>query len=360
MKILQVFGSLQRGGAETMFMNLYRGLDHEKYKIDFLVKERTDNGYEDEVLRNGDHIILVESPKKSGLLKYIVALKKCMIEKGPYDIIHSHMNDLSGLILFTAKIVKIPIRISHSHSASSANSYLKFTMGKLLVKCFANKRVACGKKAGSFLFGRSKFVVLPNAIEPSKYVMESNDERNKLRMNLNFSDDSIYLVHIGRFVEAKNHMFLLDIFSSLIHEDNRFKLLLLGDGPLLESVKDKAFKLSISKNIVFLGSVSNPWDYLKASDIFILPSLWEGLPVSVIEAQCSGVPCLISDVVTKDSDMRLGLVTFLPLDRTLWVKGIVSALQNRRLIVKDIILEKLAEQYYDVNKSRTLLLSIYK
>lgn len=360
MKILQVFGSLQRGGAETMFMNIYRGLDHEKYKIDFLVKERTNNGYEDEVIKNGGRIILVESPRKSGLLKYIIILRTCMIENGPYDIIHSHVNDLSGLILFAARIAKIPIRIAHSHSASSANAYLKLIMGKLFIKCFANKRIACGKKAGAFLFGRNKFVVLPNAIEPSRYVVESNDEKNKLRMNLNFSDDSIYLIHIGRFVEAKNHVFLLDIFSSLIHEDDRFNLLLLGDGPLFESIKDKASKLSINKNVIFLGSVSNPWDYLKASDIFILPSLWEGLPVSVIEAQCSGIPCLISDVVTKDSDLGLDLVTFLPLDRGPWVKGVVSAFHNRRFIVKDVILEKLAEQYYDVNKSRTLLLSIYK
>ena len=203
-------------------------------------------------------------------------------------------------------------------------------------------------------------MVLPNAIEPSRYVVESNDEKNKLRMNLNFSDDSIYLIHIGRFVEAKNHVFLLDIFSSLIHEDDRFNLLLLGDGPLFESIKDKASKLSINKNVNFLGSVSNPWDYLKASDIFFFFSLWEGLPVSVIEAQCSGIPCLISDVVTKDSDLGLDLVTFLPLDRRSWVKGVVSAFHNRRFIVKDVILEKLAEQYYDVNKSRTLLLSIYK
>lgn len=359
MKIIAVFGSLQRGGAETMFMNLFRCLDHNKYQIDFLVKERVDSGYEDEVQKYGSKILTMGSPKKVGMWCFMKQLT-AMLKDGSYDIIHAHVNIFSGLVVFAAWQAKIPIRITHSHNTIFDATTFNTFVGKRLIHIFSNRRIACGELAGKALFGKDKFVVLPNGIKTSDFLLKSQDEKRQYKSRLGLDESKKWLLHIGRFVEQKNHNFLMNVFAKLIKEEPSVRLLMCGEGPLQNDMMNKAENLGITPYVKFLGSIPNPNDYLKACDIFVLPSLFEGLPVSVVEAQCASMPCLLSSTITSEVDFDLGLVKFIPLEIGKWQDAIKKQISDGTFVSSEIIKNKFEERHFDVNVNANLLLSLYK
>ena len=352
-RVLQVLGSLQRGGAETMIMNVYRKINRNEIQFDFLVKERVNNGYEEEVTNLGGRIFCVPSLKKIGIIKYIKEQKKIMVENGPYDIIHSHVNTLSGIILYVAKKSNINIRISHSHTTKQDNKILKFLISK-----YATHRVSCGENAGAALFGSKEFIIIPNGINTSDF-LPSEKEREKNRKKLGLVDSCINICHIGRFVEVKNHKFILELSKKLKQNGVNHKIYLLGDGPLLDNIKKGVEDNKLHDNVVILGSVSNTNEYLKSCDIFILPSLFEGMPVTVIESQCAGIPSIVSDKVTQKIDLGLHLVNFLKLDIDKWYEFITTKKYNCIFDV-NYIKRIFKKEKYDVDVSSKMLIDYYK
>ena len=359
MRIIAVFGSLQRGGAETMYINLYRCLDHDKYQIDFLVKERVDNGYEAEVLKNGSKILTMGSPKTMGMRNFMKHLT-AILKEGSYDLIHSHVNIFSGLVVFAAWQAKIPIRIAHSHNTVFDATAFHTFVGKRLIHIFSNRRIACGEQAGKSLFGKDKFVVLPNGIKTNDFILKSEEEKKQYKLQLGLDERKKWILHIGRFTEQKNHTFLIDIFHQLIKEDPSYRLLMCGDGSLQNNMKNKASTLGIMPYVKFLGIIPNPNDYLKACDMFILPSLYEGLPVSAVEAQCASLSCLLSSTIASEVDFGLGLVKFIPLEINEWVHSIKSQFDTNCFVTSDTIMSKFEERHFDVSKNASYLLQLYK
>lgn len=208
-RVLHILGSLQRGGAETMVMNIYRKIDRSIIQFDFLLKESVENGYEEEVKALGGKIYYVESPKKIGILKYIVRQRDVMKNNGPFDVVHSHVNDLSGLSLMAAKLAGIPIRISHSHNTQFPRG-VNTNIGKLLIKLCATKYVACGQDAGKALFGKASYKVIPNGIDTERFLPTTFEDRDNLIRKLGMKPDVLHICHIGRFTEQKTIRLLLN------------------------------------------------------------------------------------------------------------------------------------------------------
>lgn len=256
-------------------------------------------------------------------------MKAVIEQNGPYCAVHSHMNVMSGLIMFSAWLSGINLRISHSHSTRFTNSFPTIILGKTLIKIFANKKVACGQKAGKALFGQSKFSVIPNGIDTAKYYVYDENTRSILRRKLNMKLDAFQICHVGRFVDVKNHKFILEVARELKNDNVNFQVHLLGDGELFDEIHQMANEMNLEE-VCFHGSVENVNEYLKASDLFILPSKYEGLPVTLVEAQSAGVKCLVSNGVPTEADFNLGLMEALPLEKDIWVTRIKQCVSNKK------------------------------
>lgn len=348
-RVLQVLGSLQRGGAETMVMNVYRRMDRSRVQFDFLVKDRVDNGYEEEAVGYGARILHVRSAKELGIAPYVRQLKFAIHENGPYPIVHSHVNNLSGLILFAAKSAGVPNRISHSHSTRYPGG-LQTPIGKTLISLFATMRLACGAEAGKALFGHAPFEIVQNGIDDDRF------------LGLPYIGDPNLggICHIGRFLPVKNQTFIVDVCRLLRERGLEPRVTLLGDGDMRRQIENSA--KNMLPNLAFPGSVADPERFLAESRMFILPSLYEGLPLTAVEAQCAGRLCLLSDHVSSDVDLGLGLVRFLPLEVGAWVTAISELLAGNTYPVVDenAIAGALADRGYSASATAEKIQGMYE
>ena len=288
-RIAQIVGKWVGGGVEAVLMNYYRNIDHNKIQFDFICDEDSINIPYDEINSLGGKVILI--PPYQKVFKYHKQLKKVLKENN-YKIVHSHINTLSIFSLFAAYKAKVPVRIAHSHSTTNKLEKKKNILKQIFKpfsKLFATHYFACTKHAGNWMFGNKKEIyILNNAIELDRYKYNI-DIRNKIRKELNINDDTLVIGHIGRFVEQKNHRYLIDIFNEIHSKNNNSILILIGQGPLQDEIKDKVNKLGLDNSVLFLGQLDNANEYYQAFDIFLLPSLYEGLCMVLIEAECSGL-----------------------------------------------------------------------
>ena len=278
-------------------MNYYRNIDKTKIQFDFICdNDSTDIPYE-EIESMGGRVFLI--PPYQKVFDYQKELRK-LLKENQYKIIHSHINTLSVFPLYAAKKVGVPIRIAHSHSTTNKQEWKKNLLKQILrpfSKLFANTYFACTKYAGDWLFGtKTNTYILNNAIDLDKY--KYNEEiRKKIREELHIKEDALVVGHIGRFVAQKNHNFLIDLFNEYQKHNNDSLLLLVGQGPLKEEIESKVKNLNIENKVLFLGQRSDANKLYQAFDIFLLPSIYEGLGMVLIEAQTSDLPCIASTEV---------------------------------------------------------------
>lgn len=302
-RVAHIIGKWLGGGVEAVVMNYYRNIDHNKVQFDFICdSDSTDIPYE-EIKKIGGKVILI--PPYQKLIKYHKTLKKVLIE-GNYTIVHSHINTLSVFSLYAAKKAKIPIRIAHSHSTTNKKEWKKNIL-KLFLRPLsyinATHYFSCTEHAGRWMFGNKKFeegsvYVLNNAIDIKKFKYDEKI-REKKRKELGINNNSLVFGHIGRFVAQKNHSFLIDIFHEIYKQNTNAILMLAGQGPLMEEIKNKVEKLGLTQAVIFLGQRNDVNELYQAMDVFLLPSLYEGLGMVLIEAQCSGLPCIASTEVPE-------------------------------------------------------------
>ena len=274
-------GKWNGGGVESVVMNYYRNIDRNKIQFHFLCDEdSTDISYE-EIEKLGGKVIVI--PPYQKLFKYQKELYRIFKENN-YKIIHSHINALSVFPLRIAKKAGVPIRIAHSHSTSNKKEWKKNILKMILrpfSKLYANNYFACTEYAGKWLFGekvveRKELNVINNAIDLKKF--EFNEKiREDLRKELGIKEDTIVIGHIGRFMRQKNHEFLIDVFEKAIKQDDNIYLILVGQGPLEDKIKEMAKEKGIEDKILFLGQRNDVNKLYQAMDIFVLPSLYEGL-----------------------------------------------------------------------------------
>lgn len=269
------------GGVESVVMNYYRNIDKEKIQFHFLCDEdSTDIPYQ-EIEKLGGKVIII--PPYQKLFKYQKELYNIFKENN-YKIVHSHINALSVFSLRIAKKAGVPIRIAHSHSTSNKKEWKKNILKMILrpfSKLYANQYFACTEYAGKWLFGkkvveRKELNVINNAIDLKKFEFNENT-REDLRKELGIKEDVLVIGHVGRFMKQKNHEFLIDVFNELIKKNENSILMLIGQGPLLNEMKQKVRDLNIEDKVKFIGQVTNVEKYYNIMDVFLFPSIYEGL-----------------------------------------------------------------------------------
>jgi glycosyltransferase involved in cell wall biosynthesis len=327
LRILHAVVNMNRGGAETLLMNLYRNIDRSKVQFDFLTCKA--GAFDAEIEAMGGKIHRITYVTEVGHTKYIKALDQFFFSHPQYKILHSHMDKMSGFVLRSAKKAGIPVRIAHSHSTKSEGGF-----AARLYKWYAGRGIlpntthflACSRRAAKWLFEKKtdQTIILKNGIESDKFSF-SSAVRNLVREELKLEKDNYVIGHVGRFNHPKNHTFLLDIFAQLEKEHPNSVLVLTGDGPLRSDIEKKARDLRLIEKVKFLGVRNDITRLLQGFDVFVFPSRHEGMPVTLIEAQGAGLPCLVSNVITEEVDLGFKLVEFLPLnDKLTWVKKIKS------------------------------------
>jgi len=303
-RVAQVMGKMNNGGVEAVVMNYYRHIDRTKIQFDFIVDTDSKCPQRKEIELLGGKVYFV--PPYSRILKYDKALKKIFIEN-KYKIVHSHITTLNVFPLRVAKRCNIPIRISHAHSTAGKGEFVRNCIKYLLrpfSKMYANYYFACGEYAGKWLYGKKTFnrgdvFVLNNAIDVDKFKF-NEIYRNEIRNKYNIKQSTFVIGHIGRFVSQKNHKFLINVFKKYHEKNVDSKLMLIGEGPLENDIKNQVESLGLSDSVLFVGVVNDGYKYYNAFDCFMLPSTYEGLPVVGVEAQCNGLPCIFSDRMTKE------------------------------------------------------------
>lgn len=302
-RIAQIIGKWLGGGVESVVMNYYRHIDRTKIQFDFICDNDSTNIPYKEIEELGGKVILI--PPYQKVFKYHRELKK-VLKDGNYKIVHSHINTLSVFSLFAAKCAGVPVRIAHSHSTTNKKEWKKNLMKLVLrpfTKLVATDYMACTEHAGRWMFGNKEYdngnvYLLNNAIDLGKFKFDEK-LRKKIRKELMIDNDTIVIGHIGRFVAQKNHTFLIDVFNEYHKENKNSVLMLIGQGPLMEDIKKKVNDLELSDSVKFLGQKANVNEYYNAMDLFLFPSLYEGLGMVAIEAQTNGLACVVSSEVPK-------------------------------------------------------------
>lgn len=366
-RILHVVGAMNRGGAESMVMTLYRNIDHSKVQFDFLEFTEGSSAFSKEILDLGGRILKVDwSQTPTGTLTTLRKVVQMIKENGPYVAVHSHVLFASGLIMLAAKIAGVRKRIAHAHSTSARDKTMVARVyrlySRLLIQIFSSNYVACSNDAGMYLFGPEHFGraidIIPNGVDTETFKTVSSQCRKITRTSLGVKKDTLLLLSVARLEPVKNHQFLVDLADELRANDCKFVLLLVGDGSLKENLMEEVRLKRLESNIKFLGVRSDISALMGASDIFLLPSLFEGLPVSLIEAQATGLPSIVSDNVTREADVGLELIRYINLhDLEKWREQIISF--KKTPIPPEVILRSLSDRSFTAQGAVHRLSKVY-
>lgn len=318
-RILQVVMVMNVGGIEVLLMNLYRNIDRSRVQFDFLLHRDYETYFEKEISKLGGRIYRVPPVNPLHHRAYIKALKSFFKEHTEFKIVHAHNNALSMYVLRAAKKAGVPVRIAHSHTADVAFDIKRtvfYNYCRSKINKYSNYSFACSINAGKWLFGKSiidseHFHVLRNGIDFSKFSY-TDTARQEMRRGLGIGDQ-LLIGHIGNFIHYKNHKYLLEIFSEIIKPHQNSLLVLIGDGELRKVIEKQAKDMKLADRILFLGVRSDVAQCIQAIDLLILPSLFEGFGIVLVEAQASGLPCLASDTVPKEAKVT-NLLEFMSLE----------------------------------------------
>ena len=326
-KVLHIVGGMDVGGTETMIMNIYRKCSTE-VEFHFVSYYSKKGYYDEEIISLGGKIINLENPKSRGIiasLKDLISLMK----NEKYQAVHCHTLFNCGIGVLAAKIAGVDIRISHAHTTmDEEKTFIRkvyITAMRFLINTFSTKRISCSLKAAQYLFGYNieadeKFEVLPNYIDYNKFITGDGI----LRKELGFGNKDIIVGHAGRFIDTKNHLFLLNLIATLVDDNPRIHCVLIGEGELKISMEKRVKTLKLENNVHFLGLRNAMENIFKDFDIFILPSKYEGLGMVLLEAQAAGIPCLTSTAVQPEADLGIGLIKRINLeaDMGVWKKSV--------------------------------------
>ena len=319
-RVLHVLGSMNRGGQETFIMNVYRNIDRSKVQFDFLINVQEKCDYEDEIISLGG--IIYRIPRRfPNYWKHLKAMRKFFRENTQYNVIHQHTNSLTAIstALCAKKVNKSKI-IYHCHSSKPdkgiVNQIFDFYY-KPKVKEYVTHYFACSELAAENLFGKhieqSEVKIINNAIDSAKFVYNITVRAQKRK---EFGVENKFVIgHVGRFAEAKNHAFLIDVFSQIHKQNDDAVLLLIGDGERRGAIEKQVQSLNLKKSVIFAGTREDIPELLCAMDVFLFPSLWEGMPMALVEAQASGLHCVVADSITKEVDFA-GLTEHISLNKS--------------------------------------------
>lgn len=305
--------TMNLGGAESLIMNIYRKIDRDRLQFDFILHCKEKSAFEDEILSLGGIVYKFPVFKVFNIISYRRAFRNFFKAHRDYKVIHGHAMNTAAIYLDEANKAGLHT-IAHSHNTSNGkgpSAWIRDYFRRNLYK-IAEYRLACSEEAGKWLFrNKVSFKVIKNGINTDNYIFNSAS-RKIIRDEFHISDSTIVLGNVGNLITSKNHSFLLEVFSQFVKKNKDSILLLIGSGPLRKDLEEKAIKLGIRKQVILTGARRDVNELLNAMDYFVFPSLFEGLPVTLVEAQCNGLPCIISDIIS-DEVIITDLVSKLPL-----------------------------------------------
>ena len=362
-RVLQVGLTSNVGGTETFVMNLYRHIDREKIQFDFLVDHDKKLAFEDEILRMGGRVFYEYYYVREKDKPEYRSPEDFFAAHTDIDAVHLNVQEINTLVrvLEAAKKAGIQTRILHSHNAGymherTLKQRIYEMYARLQLNGLVTQRFACSDAAAEFLFrGTGEYRVIPNAIDVKKFAFQANI-RQELRAELGIRDDEVLLGFVGSFNYQKNIGFLLDIIRGCVQRSKKYKLLMLGQGPLFEEAQKTICENELEKQVICPGNKPNVNEYLSAMDIFVLPSRFEGFGIVLLEAQANGLPCVTSENVVPEAANVTGNVRYLPLENGAesWVKEI-CATECVRYDGQSVI----GNSDYDIDKMAEMMENIY-
>ncbi|KMO87670.1 hypothetical protein AB840_01900 [Megasphaera cerevisiae DSM 20462] len=357
-RVLQVYPQLNNAGTEMVIFNLYKNIDRNKIQFDFLVEKP---GELDSVVKSMDgKIFYINELEKK---QYLERLVEFFYSHKEYNIVHTHTHQRMGEVLQAASIAGVKTRIAHSHNSRTDlprifSLYKRITSRR--IEKYATDLFACSVDAAKWLYPckYKQCKIIHNSIELQKFSYNQM-KRNTMRLNLSIKPNVPVICHIGRFARQKNHKFLIDVAHQLVSKCSLVKFILVGVGPLQDNIRNRTKEYGIADNIFFLENRSDVSDILAASDIFVFPSLYEGLGIVLIEAQASGLRCVVSDKIPSEADLGLNLIKRKSLSdgASLWADTILQELSmqnNREFLSNSALLSD-----YDIRKTTKLIEQFY-
>lgn len=337
-RVLHNIASLHFGGAQAFLMNVYNNIDREKVQFDFVVTPEEKKDLYEQVEQMGGRIFVCPKYTGKNHFAYCRWWNDFFAEHPEYHVIHGHVRSTASIYLKIAKKYGL-VTIAHSHSTSNGSgiSAIVKNIMQLPIRHTADYLFACSDKAGKWLYGEKatkqpNYRMIPNGVDLKRFAF-CEEKRQQMRQELGISEDTFVLGHIGRMTVPKNHQFLVKLFAEYRKKNPDSKLLLVGDGELFETVQQQCTQLGIREAVIMVGSKTNTEDYYQAMDIFVFPSLWEGLPVSVVEAQANGLQCVLSDVITHDVDLT-DQVKYLALNNQMgWIDAVARGRRKSRVAI---------------------------
>lgn len=324
-RVLHCVNIMDRAGLETMLMNYYRNIDRNNIQFDFLTHRPNKGSYDDEITSLGGRVFYAPRLFPQNYLSYFAWMEEFFRSHPEYKIVHSHIDAMNFFPLYAAKKAGVPVRIAHSHSSKFDRDFklpIKYVSLKL-IPSVANHFCACGILAGKFMFGNRKFDIIKNAIDIEKYSF-SEKVRNSKRAELGL-ESKFVIGHVGRYCYIKNQLFLLDVFSAVKKYRKDSHLLLIGKGEDEKAIRDKIKKLNLENDVSLLIDRDDVDQLYQVMDVFVMPSLFEGLPVVGVEAQANGLSCIVSNRISKEIILSDN-ISMLALEdgADTWCKAIVS------------------------------------
>ncbi|MDD6729156.1 MAG: glycosyltransferase [Eubacteriales bacterium] len=368
-RVLIVTESISYGGLNLVSVNLQQHLDKEKFDCTFCVRRSQKGELEHEITEQGIKVIHVPDSELNYLKSYLF-YKKTM-KDGNYDIVHCHLPFISGIVLLAAKQAGVKNRIAHAHFSQPytdtaiyskkkqivADVYRKIM--RLFLKVFCTVKLACSYDSGCFLYGRREFekngIILNNGIDTESFAF-NKDIRKSVRNELNINEKAVVFGHIGQLYSVKNQTYVIDVFNEFHKNNGNSYLLVIGDGTDREKLENKVCSLGLEKSVLFLGLRNDANRLYQAMDIFVFPSVHEGFPVTLVEAQASKLPCIVSDTITKDTKLNRNIEYMsvdLPAEK--WAEKIENMLTADRETVDNSNVIK----QYDINNIAKELENIY-
>lgn len=297
------------GGVGSVVMNLYRNMDRESVQFDFCVPRDGIGPLDDEIYALGGHIYHTPQIRKVGVYTYIKKIVMTIKDNGPFEAVHVHSVHMGALVLLAAKLAGVKNRIYHVHNTQDAalegikcHAIIEWVLNILII-LLATKRYACGKEAGCYIYGTHSFEVINNAIDINRFHPAPFEEKKQIKKELGLPVEKVIVGDIARFVKEKNQSYFIDLASVDKKNENRLFFLLVGDGDDKHRVEELVRNNHLEDSFMFTGNRSDVERLYQAMDVFCLPSLYEGLPVSIMEAQACGIPCFVSSSVTTEANI---------------------------------------------------------
>lgn len=359
-RILHIVGSMDRAGAETMIMNLYREIDRSKFQFDFLCLGHKPGDYDSEIESLGGHIVYINTDNP--ITRFLLLWK--LLLRDNWQTVHSHTLWSSGLHILAARLANVPMRIAHSHSTKSAHSgsaagrHYENTM-RWLLSWVATHYVACGKAAADYLFpSRTDVQLIPNAIDINTFM---NAQGHTIKDELCIDKETLVILQVGRLIPVKNHSYSVKIAAALRDERVNFQMLFVGNGPDQPAVEMQVRHYKLDNQVRFLGLRADIPELMAAADVLLMPSLHEGFPVVLVESQAAALPAVIASTISPEVDFKIGVVEFVDLDviPKEWASRIQKAAKTAKISAESR-LKTLENHGYSARVGAEKLMRVYK